>query len=200
MEKQLLNLFLFNRRLKFNEIEKNLKIRSNKLAYHLKNLIKQGILFKDGDFYSLSDASEYLIPYISEKNSVLPVVLVGIGNDKKAFLYKREKRPYQGYLSLPGGRITLGESIPQAAKRIMREKFNVNINFRKINSISLEHIRKDGRIIHSFLLVFVSASTKDKLEYTDVMLNKERIISTDRRLLNLDLKSVAKIRQIFSRD
>ena len=41
MKKEILQLFLYNDKLKFNEIEKSLKSRSNKVAYHLKNLIKK---------------------------------------------------------------------------------------------------------------------------------------------------------------
>jgi len=44
MEDKILRLFLFDHKLKFNEIEKVLKIRSNKLAYHLKKLVSKGVL------------------------------------------------------------------------------------------------------------------------------------------------------------
>src|SRR4030042_1021939 len=101
MEKERISLFLTNKKLKFNQIEKLLKIRSNKLDYHLKKLIDKKIIEKTNNFYKLTEISEYLIPYTSEKNALLPVVLILIGNDKKAFLYKRTKRPYQGFLSLP---------------------------------------------------------------------------------------------------
>jgi len=200
MEKQILNLFLFSNKLKFNEIEKNLRIRSNKLAYHLTNLVKKGILVKEKDNYVLSEASEHLIPYLSEKKSVLPVILVHIGDRKRAFLYKREKRPFKGYLSLPGGRIVIGESIPDAAKRIMKEKFNININFQKINSISLEHIKKKNKIIHSFLLIFVSASAKEKLNYIDAEKNRNQIIHSDYQLITNDSSAKTEIKQIFSKD
>ena len=97
-----------------------MKARSNKLDYHLKKLITKNILEKDKEFYKLTENSEYIIPYTSDKNSILPVVLILIGDKKKAFLYKRKKRPYQEFLSLPGGRILLGESIKDSVKRIMK--------------------------------------------------------------------------------
>src|SRR3989344_2109558 len=119
MQGKILDLFVYNDKLKFNEIEKNLKIRSNKLAYHLKKLLKKKILVKEGNYYILSETSEYLIPYISEKKSILPAILIHIGNKKQAFLYKRNKRPYKDLLSMPGGRFLVGETIQQATKRIM---------------------------------------------------------------------------------
>src|SRR3989338_11225547 len=104
MEKKILSLFLCSKGLKFNEIEKQLRVRSNKLAYHLTNLVKKGILIKNKEVYELSEASENIVPYLSENQSPLPVILIHLGDKDKTFLYKREKRPYKNCLSLPGDR------------------------------------------------------------------------------------------------
>lgn len=201
MEEQILRLFLFNEKLKFSEIEKLLKTRSNKLAYHIKQLVKKGVLIKDRDFYLLSQSSEYLIPYISEKKSPLPCVLIHIGNDKNCFLYLREKRPFKGKLSLPGGRMRINESFEEATKRIMKEKFNVNVKFEKINSISLEYIKKNKKIVHSLLLFFISAKTKDKLKFIEINKNKSKIISSDYNLIIKDSKlRPIKINKLYSLD
>jgi len=105
MEKKILSLFLCSKGLKFNEIEKQLRVRSNKLAYHLTNLVKKGILIKNKEVYELSEASENIVPYLSENQAPLPVILIHLGDKDKTFLYKREKRPYKNCLSLPGGEI-----------------------------------------------------------------------------------------------
>jgi ADP-ribose pyrophosphatase YjhB (NUDIX family) len=181
MEKKILDLFLFSNRLKFNEIEKLTKIRSNKLAYHIKRLIAKNIIKKEGEYYSLSETSEYIIPYLSEKKAPLPVVLIMIGNSKKCFLHLRKKRPYESRLSLPGGRLILGESIQEATRRIMKEKFNVNAKFKNINSISLEQVRKSGKIIHSFILFLISAEADVNLVEVDK--NKKNIIKSDYKLI-----------------
>ena len=111
MEKSILEAFLYNHRLKFNEIEKLVKERSNKLAYHIKSLIKKGVIEKDGEYYRLSETSETLIPFISAKKPVLAVLLIVLEKDKKVFLYKRDKRPFKEKFSLPGGRMIIGETI-----------------------------------------------------------------------------------------
>ena len=123
MENRILNLFLFHNKLRFKEIQNLLKIRSNKLAYHIKKLLKKGMLIKRSNYYLLTENAEYLIPYLSDKSHVLPVILIYLGNKKECFLFKRKKRPYKDYLSLPGGRLLLGESIEDAVTRIMKEKF-----------------------------------------------------------------------------
>ncbi|MFA5857372.1 MAG: hypothetical protein WC867_08475 [Candidatus Pacearchaeota archaeon] len=198
-EKKILELFLFNKNLKFNEIEKQIKIRSNKLSYHIKNLIKKNILLKNDDEYSLSKTAEYLIPYLSNKKAILPVLLIHIGDKNNCFLYERKKRPYKDYLSLPGGRLMLGESIEESSKRIAKEKYNINITKIKINSISLEHIKKSNNKINSFLLIFISAKTKDKLSLTPILKNKSKIIPSDYLLLNNDLDKEIRIKTLNSR-
>ncbi len=201
IESKILDLFLYNNSLKFNEIEKSLKIHSNKLSYHLKNLIKKNILEKQNQTYSVSEDSEYLIPYLSNKKAILPVVLICIGNKSSCFLYQRTKRPYKNKLSLPGGRILIGESIKKAVLRIMKEKFNINTNFKKINSISIEHIKKpkSNKIIHSFLLIFVSAVTKNKIQLTNPNKNRSKIISSDYKLIKDNLNKKIKINIIYSK-
>ncbi len=198
MEKKILSAFLYNHKLRFNDIEKITKIRSNNLTYHLKKLIDKNILNKKADNYQLTETSEDLIPYISDKKAVLPVILISIKNTKGVFLYQRQKRPYKDKSSLPGGRIKLGETIPKATERIMREKFRINCKFKKINSISLEHVKKNRKILHSFLLILVTATTKDKIEYTGLK-DREKIISSDYRLITNDLNRETKIQNIISR-
>jgi len=195
IEEKILEQFLFNKRLKFNQIEKKINERSNKIAYHLKKLVEKNILQKENDYYIFSESSEYLIPYISEKKSLLPVILVYIGDKKKAFLYEREKRPYESCLSLPGGRIVLGESIAQATGRIMK-KFNIDAKLKEIHSVSLENVKKKGKIIHSFFLIFVSAKTKDKIGLTNILKNKNKIIPSDFKLLQKDLGKTLEVKNI----
>ena len=130
-EKNILELFLYHDSLKFNEIEKSLKIRSNKLSYHIKKLIEKEILEKREDTYNLSEKSEYLIPYISNKITVLPVIIIHIGNNKQCFLYERSKRPFKNKLGLPGGRLLMKESIEECTKRIMKSKHNLDIKLKK---------------------------------------------------------------------
>lgn len=199
MEQKILSTFLYNYKLKFNEIEKLLHTRSNKLSYHLKKLENKGILNKEENFYKLSETAESVIPYLTEKQSILAVILIAIKKSNKFFLYKRNKRPYKDLLSLPGGRILTGETIQQATKRIMKKKFKINCNFKEINSVSLEQVRKNDKIIHSFLLILITATTKDKINYTDTIKNKDKIISSDYKLIKNNLNKKIKIENIITK-
>ena len=198
MKQQILETFLHNHRLKFNEIEKLIKIRSNKLAYYIKKLEKEGILEKEKDFYKLSETSEKIIPYLTKKQAVLPVILIALEKNRKIFLHQRDKRPFTNKLSLPGGRIIVGETIQKATQRIMKEKFNINCKFQKVNSISLEHVKKNNQILHSFLLILVKASTKESIEYLNPTQNKSKIISSDYKLIKNDLGKKIELEKIIS--
>ncbi|MFH1451648.1 MAG: hypothetical protein ABIF88_00550 [archaeon] len=196
IEKNILERFLYAHKLKFSEIEKSLKIRLNKLNYHLQKLIKKNILIKERDFYKLSETSEYIIPYLSNKKHVLTVILIHIGNQDNAFLIKRNKRPYKDLLSLPGGRLILGESIENATERIL-EKFNVRAKFKEIKSISLEHLKKNGNVIASYLLIYVTAKGEG-IELTDIKKNKKKIIKSDYHLITSNFKKRISIEEINS--
>jgi ADP-ribose pyrophosphatase YjhB (NUDIX family) len=183
IDNKILKLFTYNDRLKFSEIESSLNIRSNKLAYYIKNLIKSNILEKDRESYKLTETAENLIPYFSEKTSPLPIILIRIGDNKKCFLKEREKRPFRGKLSLPGGRLLVNESIEKAVERIMKEKYNIHARLEKINSVSLEFVRKKGKTKHSFLLILVSAKTRQNIALVDIEKNKLKITSSDYKLI-----------------
>lgn len=199
MEKEILTTFLHNEKLRFNEIEKLVKERSNKIAYHLNKLVEKGLIEKKGEYYKLQGNFEHLIPYISNKKSILPVILVAVEKSGKVFLIKRKKRPFKELLSLPGGRILLKESIKTAAERIMEEKTNIKCKFKKINSISLEHVQKQKEIVHSFLLIFVTAETSQEVYYTDIKKNKSKIISSDYYLIKNNLDKKINVKELKTR-
>ncbi|MGD9275599.1 MAG: NUDIX domain-containing protein [Candidatus Pacearchaeota archaeon] len=200
MESEILKAFLYNEKLKFNEIEKLAKLRSNKLAYHIKKLEEKGVLQKEKDFYKLSEAAEKLIPYLSDKRSSLSVVLIALTKDKKVFLHSRKKRPFKNKLSLPGGRLLSGEEISDAVKRMMKEKFSINAKLEKINSITLEHVKNKDKKIHSFILILVTASTKEKIKYTEINKNKSKIIPSDYKLIKSDLDKEIEIMTFLTSD
>ena len=198
MEQKIISQFLYNHKLKFNEIEKLSKIRSNKLSYHIKKLKEKGILVMENDFYKLSETAENLIPYLSKKKNILSIILIHIGNGKNVFLYKREKRPFKNKLSLPGGRIILGETIEDSVKRIMKEKYNIEAKLQKIHSISMEHIKNSKNIIQSDLIIFVTATTNNLIELIDIEKNKSKIISSDYELVKKHLNKKIEIEKFLT--
>jgi hypothetical protein len=74
----------------------------------------------------------------------------------------------------------------------------MNARLKHIHSISLEHIRKKNKIIHSFLLIFVSASSNE-IKLTDIGKNKKHIIKSDFFLIKNHLNKKLDIGVINSR-
>src|SRR3989344_2410791 len=186
MENSILKSFLYDKHLKFSEIEKKLSSRSNKISYHLTNMVKEGKLIKENELYSLSENNQKLIPYLTDKNSVLAILLIAIEKDNKFFLIKRNKRPFKNdKWCMPGGRLIVGETISQATKRIMLEKHNLKCKYKKV--------------IHSFMLIFVSAVTKDKLDYKKIDKLKNKMVESDHYLLTKDINLEIKISNLHSK-
>lgn len=200
IEKKVLELFLYQKKLKFSDIEKSLRTRSNKLSYHLKNMIRKELLVKSDDSYSLSKSSETLIPYISEKTTPLPVILIMISKSEKVFLVRREKRPFKNKLALPAGRIMIGEDIEEAVKRIMKEKYGIDAEYKKTNSVSIERVGNKEKTIHSFLLILTSAITKKKINYYDINKSRKEIIGSDWQLIKNDEKKKILIKNYYTKD
>ena len=144
--------FIYNEKLRFNEIEKATKIRSNELAYFLNKLVEENILLKQGSYYKLSKNAEKLIPLFGAEISPLPVILVACIKENKILLWKRKKRPYKNLWSLIGGRILLNETLQQASLRVLKEKTFIDSKFISINACINEKVEENGEIKHAIIL------------------------------------------------
>lgn len=181
--------FTYNKRLRFSELEKLTRLRSNELAYFLKQLINKNILVKDNEKYILTVDGEKQIPYFQEQNILtpLPTILVKIINEEgKIILLKRTKRPYQNKWSLPGGRILLGETIVDAAKRIVKRKTFLDIDVKPQSLVTgNEYVLKDEIVQYGFILLVIQAkptsviSEKENIKWFDIaeIVRKETIDS-----------------------
>jgi ADP-ribose pyrophosphatase YjhB (NUDIX family) len=198
-------LFLEHHKLRFNEIEKRMTLRSNMVAYHLEQMRKEGLLEKKGEFYKLTAAGERALPRFPHDESPLPVVLVAPVKRGKVLLIKRSKRPYQGYWGLIGGKVRFGETFTDAASRLVREKARAEASGIKLCAMMREHVMDAGTLKHDFLL-FLTRSRIGDVKETDVKrwfsasaLKKERIIPSDLRLIAM-LSQTVDVEEIVLED
>ena len=63
----------------------------------------------------------------------------------------------------------------------------------------VEAIKKNGKTIHSFLLILVTAKTKEEIKFYNLEKNKSKIISSDYQLLKKDLNKEIEIKNIFTK-
>ncbi len=86
--------------------------------------------------------------------AVHPLVL----KDGQILLVKRLKEPAKGKWGIPGGRIELGETIYETAKREVLEECSVEISIERLLSADDYIIRdEEGRISYHFVLVYMLA-------------------------------------------
>jgi len=189
---------LYSDRLKFNEIEKKTKIRSNELAYLLKRMVSDGILIKNKENYELTEESEKQIPHFSESSetSPLPVVLILCVKNNKLLLIKRNKRPYKDYWSLVGGRIRTSETIKNATLRILKEKTFLDSKFISINAVVHEKYGEKGRIKNAFILFLAKVSPANEIKekesikwFSKTDLKKLKIVPSDLWLIENKMSS-----------
>ena len=208
---KIFQLFLDNVKLKFNEIEKRIKIRSNMVSYHLERMQKEGIIEKSGDFYSLAKSAEKYIPVFSnmigQELSPLPIILVAVVRKGKILMIKRNRRPYKDYLSMMGGKMLLEESFEEASLRQVKQKSGIEGKFLSINAVMQERVEGDGMIKHNFIFVFAKVSTEEekfreseygKLRWIDIKkIGKEKVIPSDLWLIRNKLDSKLDINTIY---
>lgn len=211
---EIFGMFLINQKLKFNEIEKKLKIRSNMVSYHLDCMIKEGLLKKSGLFYCLTEKGEQNVPifsHISGKElSPLAVVLVAVNTKEKTLLIKRTKRPYRNYLSMIGGKMLLHEDIISCAERLALTKAGIKGKFNKIHALIHEQVIENEKVKHSFLLFFVSINVKTmKIKsgehgelkwFSKYKLNPNEIIPSDYWLLKNKLNDELKLKNVTMKE
>ena len=85
-----------------------------------------------------------------------PVVGVGgvVIRDGRALLIRRGHEPYRGAWSIPGGKLELGETIPQAVRRELKEETGLDVEVGELIE-ALERIERDadGRVRFHFLIL-----------------------------------------------
>jgi ADP-ribose pyrophosphatase YjhB (NUDIX family) len=165
-EKAILALFKQEYSLSFSRIAQQLSksagLRSNVVAYHVKELVQAGKLEKDGAKYRIA---ANLQQRLSEKDEryAMPVVLVKVMRTyrgrRQVLLVRRTTRPFMGWLALPGSKLRFGESISACAQRVLCAHGIEEPGPLRVETIANEHLCQHGdeRVKHHFLLLLVSA-------------------------------------------
>lgn len=84
--------------------------------------------------------------------------LVGVGavivRDKEVLLIKRAAPPKEGYYSIPGGLVEVGERVEDAVRREVYEETGLRIEIERLIAV-MDNIIKDekGRVKYHYILV-----------------------------------------------
>jgi 8-oxo-dGTP pyrophosphatase MutT (NUDIX family) len=127
---KILSELLFNPKARFKSLNID-GLTSDHFSYHIKTLVEQGYIKKDGSSYSLTAKGKMLGGKIDTVNNTIekqPKVSVFIipvkkfGKVKKFLIQQRTKEPYYGYWGFPVGKIKFGNTIAEAANRELKEE------------------------------------------------------------------------------
>jgi len=158
------NLFIKEHRLRFSEIEKRLNIRSNHLNYHIKKMVEEGILEKKEDYYFLTTEAEKIIPFFAhvtgKEKGCLPVIIAAVMDGDNICLLKREKRPYQGYWGMIGGKLRHSETVEETALREVKEETCLDCKFENVISVLHERLLENDNVKNSIVIFFCRLITK----------------------------------------
>lgn len=144
IQKEILIRLIQNPELRYSQLKPK-HIESNHFMYHLKALMRDGMVEKkDNGNYSLTMEGKLYADQVNLKTLKVRrqpkiVTLVAVQNDKDQWLlYKRKHQPLINQVGFPYGKLHLGETVHEAAERELMEKTGL--------TCKLKH-RGDGYII-----------------------------------------------------
>jgi ADP-ribose pyrophosphatase YjhB (NUDIX family) len=132
-------------------------IESNHFAYHLDQLLRAGLIKKDGRLYSFTDKGLALADKVSH-DSMAPrtqpqiVTTIYITNDAGLILiYEHAFQPYRGLSGPPQGRLHYEEHVADAARRELADKSGLSDVELTHRGIAYIHATRQGADISKLL-------------------------------------------------
>jgi 8-oxo-dGTP pyrophosphatase MutT (NUDIX family) len=171
---KILQKLLFSQSLRYSQMKPLEDIENNKFNFHLKKLMEDTFILKEGSQYYLSDAGKEFANRIGTDiklnfQAKVSVIIVPIRNSKEILVHTRLKQPWYGRQGYMSGKVNLGETVYDAAKREFKEETNLE------GDVGLFLIRHDVVFNKSttelledkFLFCFVSRNPIGKLHFLD---------------------------------
>ena len=148
IQKHILKVLTYQAQARFSELRPP-RTDTNLFSYHLKSLLRSGLVSKGERSYSLSATGLLYVDRISserfEQRAQAKIITATIFRDEagRVALVKRNKQPFIDSWGLPSGKIHLGETVAEGARREALEKTGLR------TEVPLQHIG-DG-YIHSYV-------------------------------------------------
>ena len=144
-------------------------VEGNLFAYHLNHLLKENLIDHKDKLYRLTASGLRYVGQLSsttEQPRIQPkiVTLIACQNDLgQCLLYKRTKEPFLGLEGFPYGKIHLGETIEQAAKRELKEKTGLSATLAHIGEAYVITYKNKELISHMLFHVFLAQNYSGEL-------------------------------------
>ncbi|HWA52362.1 MAG TPA: NUDIX domain-containing protein [Patescibacteria group bacterium] len=169
----ILRTLLFNPKARFRDLNK-VDITNDHFTFHLKQLIKEGLVAKNGIYYSLTDSGKEFANRMDtdslklERQGKLGIAIHAIrikNNQKEYLIHKRLKEPFYGFYGSQSGKIRWGEMPIDTAKREFFEETGLKGTFKLKAIVHYHNFHKDGKLLEDkYFWVFEVINTKGLLK------------------------------------
>jgi len=169
----ILRELLFKPQARFSDLNK-VDIPNDHFSFHLKHLIKEGLVAKTNGRYSLSDEGKEFANRMDtqalkiERQAKLGVAVhaTRIRNGKTEYMvHRRLKEPFYGWYGPHSGKIRWGENPLDCAKREFLEESGLTGKFTLKGIVHYHHFHKDGRLLEDkYFWVYKVENTKGELK------------------------------------
>ena len=158
--KAILKKFMYNDKLRYNEVWDKKICSSSHFDYYFKKLLKDELVVKNGEYYSLGPKGEKHIFAFDGKtieNKLKPLIcsFVLLVDGDKMLLNHRKKQPFFDYYCFPGGKVDLGESTYEGAIREFKEETGLDCKPKLKQVIEkITYDKETGEIVHHMIGYF----------------------------------------------
>lgn len=146
------------------------EVEANVFMHHLKAVIKQGLVNKVETGYELTtEGGRFVIGFAKNgiRKTIQPLILVEVAvqNEKGEWLLtKCLTEPFLDLIGFPAGRIHLGESVAEAAKREFTQKTGLVAEVQHVGNMYQQTFKGEELICHLLTHIFVGRVTSGVLD------------------------------------
>lgn len=174
-QREILLKLLFSKGLTFTQLKPEKIEENSQYDFHLKTLIKEGLIEKKEDFYILTNkGKEFANRMEAETKDVVKQAKVGvwicpvriINNENQYLIYTRRKNPFYGAQGFMAGKLRYGEELHDCAQREMFEETGLSGKFELIHIRHYINKLKDTEevIEDKFFYLLKATEIKGELE------------------------------------
>jgi 8-oxo-dGTP pyrophosphatase MutT (NUDIX family) len=155
IQRHILEQLMVHDILRFSELRAS-DVESNLFQYHLRHLIRKGLVEKCERGYRLAPKGLYYADRFSpEYNGERPqpklITIVILKNaEGKVLVQQKPRQPWLGEYHLPAGKIHAGETTNHAATRELEEKTGLHIDDMWFRCLTHVQIVKEGTLVSDY--------------------------------------------------
>jgi 8-oxo-dGTP diphosphatase len=128
--------------------------------------------------------------------SIIPIAVCSVIRNGKILFIRRDKFPFEGLLSLPGGKIEYGEALEETALRELKEETGIRSRFVRHLATIPEHVVENGEVIAHFMIQLCELEHLEELpakEFEPVWVGLEEIDSRREEITPSDFNMIKRL-------